>query len=211
MPPRLFAIEMDLDLLSPEHAFQAETPEDCLEFLRSWCTEAAAARSLSLKQALDSICRRELSGDESQQLASMGVINMFSIVSAVHSVIFQLSQTSFGFQPNFEPIRNALQNWKQIWQRIPTLSFSTYESLASAHDPNDVTKLWKRNGFCKHSAEYWHFAELMLEYVSTVHSQAAAGPSLGHRIIEKYDQDYHQVNALMSQLQDMRLGQVVSG
>lgn len=110
-------------------------------------------------------------------------------------------------------IRNALNNWKAIWE-----FYSIHYSSSPPHATIARTRLtpenaWKRIGFKRHCPEFWLLASVIMERLTCAESwrrqkdpltaNQSDLPSLGatppDRVFTKYDQNsMRQVNELIS-------------
>jgi hypothetical protein len=73
--------EMKMDMAWPEACFQAGTAKDCAEEVRRWMNESSLLRKLTLRDAVEQVCREELTPDFHRDLADLGPLNLFAIVS----------------------------------------------------------------------------------------------------------------------------------
>lgn len=222
LPPRMAAAEMRLSLACPEECFQADNLPDSFLRLKQWYSSANTSATLSLSAALETLCQKELDDKICRVFATVGILNMFTMVSgenledrqgygllqgganrllAMHSLLFQQTQTSFGHEPQLTPIRNALSNWIRIWHMMsPGATFTMNRSSSSAQD------LWKRTGFMRHAAEFYLLAKIMVEHVELCQRDRTSAQGRSSLLasapkpygFEKYDEtSMQQVNDLI--------------
>ncbi|EXJ69403.1 uncharacterized protein A1O5_07439 [Cladophialophora psammophila CBS 110553] len=200
LPPRMAAAEMKLNLACPEGCFQADSARDCFLRLRQWYSSANTTATMSLSAALETLCQKELDDRVCMRFSTVGILNMFTMASALHSLLFQQTQTSFGYEPQLTPIRNALSNWIRIWHMMsPT-------ALALSGNSSSVYDLWKRTGFMRHAAEFHLLAKIIVKHVEMCQRDRTTAQSNSFMLtsaaqpfgFEKYDEtSMQQVNDLI--------------
>lgn len=167
----------------PESCFQAATKDECYEEIQCWMLDLGATCCITLCTAVEDACEKILVQDSKRNLARLGPLNLFAIVSgenlqslrlssksltyheAFHALIFQ-HQNSFGGEAQVVSIRNALGNWIGIWE-IYSRELSSTPPHVLINGCLDPENMWKRVGFLRHSLEYWSLASLILDRIST--------------------------------------------
>ncbi|KAK1752718.1 hypothetical protein QBC47DRAFT_62099 [Echria macrotheca] len=225
LPHRMVIKEMKMHMASPAPCFQAATAEECLLRIHELMPPTSPFCRLLLRDAIEQVCMDTLTSEEQENLSQLGPLNLFAIVSAFHSIIFQ-HQNSFGVAGQLEPIRNGLRNWISIWERyFDDWSNSYPNDGAQAYPPLET--MWKRVGFIRFSPEYWLLGTLLTDRIAEAASQEQPG-GLGvtsrgpfqestsntgraharsvEPILDKYDQtSMRQVNDLITDFQRFRV------
>ncbi|SPO05408.1 related to C2H2 transcription factor [Cephalotrichum gorgonifer] len=219
LPPRMVIKEMKMHMARPEGCFQAATGEDCFEELWAWRSQSPIPSSLTLSEAVEMVCRGGMSEEMRCSLASLGPLNLFAIISAVHSLVFQ-HQNSIGACTNLTAIRHALDNWKPIWEH--------YRAELSTGPPHNMIlgdaltpeNAWRRIGFSRHAHEYWLLASVITDRIEGADAsreggggrrelvaEAAAAEGGGpDPILTRYDQtSMRQVNDLIADFQKVQI------
>ncbi|KAL2754156.1 hypothetical protein ACRALDRAFT_1063086 [Sodiomyces alcalophilus JCM 7366] len=219
LPPRLVIKEMRLHMARPDACFQATTAEECFEEIQKWNARAPFLSSLTLSEAVEMVCKGEMDEGVHRSLADLGPLNLFAVVSAFHSLIFQ-HQNSFGGDGHIVAIRHALSNWKAIWE-----FYSGHLSTSPPHATVARTRLtpenaWKRIGFKRHAPEFWLLASVIMERLTSADSWrrqksswvtdqadlSSLGATPPDQIFTKYDQtSMHQVNDIISDFHKVQL------
>jgi hypothetical protein len=161
--PRFVLRELRMGLSSPESCFNATTPDECLAQLQKWQYQSMTRSTLydlikaTLSPAIDI---------ETQiRMAYQSTITMFSIVSALHVVLFN-SDPTIGHVAQYTPIYHGLGNWQTIWNRQ-----RLYCPLQSI-DTNSA-------GFWQYCSDYWLLAKLFTEQITQAAAMChAPGPSV---------------------------------
>lgn len=108
-------------------------------------------------------------------LAALGPLNLFALTSAIHSQIFQYRSNSWGTLQLLAPIRNALDNWRAIWELSVTSLPPKLSPHADRADDGEYStqvimqkpeRMWLRVGFCRYCYEYWLLADLMVSQLT---------------------------------------------
>lgn len=81
LPPRMVTKEMTMQMASPESCFQASTSERCLEQIRHWMPDPTAICKITLRDAIETLCIKNLSSESQRRMAALGPLNLFAIVS----------------------------------------------------------------------------------------------------------------------------------
>jgi hypothetical protein len=79
-PPKILAQEMEVDLTYPEESFQALSSKECFAMLSVHCGDTKEER-LTLRSAISSICKENLTSQFQSRLTRMSIYNMFTIIS----------------------------------------------------------------------------------------------------------------------------------
>ncbi|KAL2133004.1 hypothetical protein VTI74DRAFT_3042 [Chaetomium olivicolor] len=221
LPHRMVIKEMKMHMATPEVCFQASTAEECIEQIYRWMPPDSPFYTLFLREAIENLCRDALTPESQQELAQLGPVNLFAMVSAIHYMIFQ-HQNLFAVEGQLVPIRNGLRNWIGIWER--------YAAVPAAHSPHGLMQndslapklMWKRIGFARYSPEYWLLGSLLTDRLAatTVTAGDASGSGSSFQtsssargkarsvepILEKYDQtSMRQVNDLITDFQKFNI------
>jgi uncharacterized protein (DUF608 family) len=133
-------------------------------------------------------------------------------------MIFQ-QQNLTGVEGQLVPIRNALHNWKAVWDVYRTrISSDPLNEKAGSHV--EAHDMWKRLGFSRYCPEYWLLANLLVNKMSAAILQQQQlvrpdtmdgnGELCSARIVEpvldKYDQtSMRQVNDLITSFRSFEL------
>ncbi|KAK6384966.1 hypothetical protein LTS17_002529 [Exophiala oligosperma] len=168
LPPRLVIKEMKMHMACTEATYQAGTARACWDQIQ---------RDLELKRESDSIkdlcsavellCKDAGRIPQKQllALADLGPLNLFSMTSALHSLIFHY-QNSLGCHGQLIPVRNAIHNWREAWLIYQAQSLMKPRYSTVGEEEVSCRDLWRRIGFIRHAAEYWLLASFMLEKIS---------------------------------------------
>lgn len=70
-----------MHMACPESCFQAATPEDCFAQIGAVAGPSTPFCSLLLRDAIENMCTEELMPETQQNLAQLGPLNLFAIVS----------------------------------------------------------------------------------------------------------------------------------
>ncbi|KAK4160083.1 hypothetical protein QBC43DRAFT_293281 [Cladorrhinum sp. PSN259] len=215
LPHRIVIKEMKMHMASPEACFQAATAEECFEEIHTWMHAGSPFCDLYLRRGIETLCGGPMSSELQYQYSSLGPLNLFAMVSAIHYMIFQ-HQNLFGVEGQLIPIRQALQNWISIWEMCFDSSATGRWPHGLMHDESLMPDtMWKRMGFVRYSAEYWLLGSLLINRLtsrSDMHrDQGMSPPDLTgahgkaktvEPILEKYDQtSMRQVNDLITDFQ----------
>ncbi|KAL3476682.1 hypothetical protein BJX99DRAFT_258232 [Aspergillus californicus] len=215
LPPRMVIKEMQIHTAVPETCFQALSADECYEQIELFLPAESPYWNTSLSGAFQTLCKDSLETNIRDSMAALGPLNLFALVSAIHSLIFQY-RNSWGSIQILSPIHSTLNNWKAIWQQftaslVPAMS----PHVTVDHNSLQPETMWKRVGFCSYCPEYWLLANLMTDRLS---GQKSAGNMVGEEnelerldgpldsILNKYDQtSMRQVNQLILSLSDFRI------
>ncbi|RDL41437.1 uncharacterized protein BP5553_01416 [Venustampulla echinocandica] len=219
LPPRMVIKEMKMHMAFPESCFQAATEDECYEQIQSWMLGLGRTCCITLRTAVEDACEKVLVQDTHRNLARLGPLNLFAIVSALHALIFQY-QNSFGGEAQVVSIRNALGNWIRIW-KIYSTELSSTPPHVLINDCLNPENMWRRVGFLRNSLEYWSLASLILDRISTSSTNQrdhgiTSDTNLSRRtalqdgpaspILDKYDQtSMRQVNDLIADFQKVQI------
>lgn len=132
-------------------------------------------------------------------------------------MIFQ-HQNLTGVEGQLIPIRNALCNWKNIWD-VHCAHFSTASSPSQQAGAVDACSMWKRIGFIRHCDEYWLLANLLVAKIAaaTAHQRLGRADATDDNgevwharivkpVLDKYDQtSMRQVNELITNVRSFQL------
>ncbi|KAE8407021.1 hypothetical protein BDV37DRAFT_269450 [Aspergillus pseudonomiae] len=189
-PPRMVVSELKMDMASPEECFQARSATECFTALSAWKDSIFWRERLSMSAVVRRICQRSLDDHLVQEYSRMGTLNMCTIVLSLHALIFSL-QNSLIFESTFTPVQTGLENWGRIWnKRIPE----------DRYTPDDPHTIWKKIGFVRYAAEFWHLARIIVARV-----QSGSLPK-SQTDLSRYDHtDMVDVNGLIMEYRRMSL------
>ena len=216
-PPRMVIRELCLDLACPEPCFQAESAELCLELLQKWISHRPTKRRMSLFAAISALRREKMDVSIQEDLAQSGVLNLWAITSAFHVLLFHI-EPGFSTGPQLVVLRNAILNWRTIWDSRFADGFVDACGIIKAKQeaPQATEQSWKRIGFMRNAPEYWRLAQLILERLeSTEHSLEAAEELCGLgsgrwstplSVLPKFDEtDMGQLHEFIATFQELKM------
>ncbi|PKS08387.1 hypothetical protein jhhlp_005331 [Lomentospora prolificans] len=218
LPPRMVIKEMKIHLARPEACFQAETAEECLEELQKWTAQSAILPVLTLSEAVEMVCKGAMPEGMHETLAHLGALNLFAMISAVHSLVFQ-HQNSFSQDGHLAAIRHALNNWKPVWDIYMTTHATSPPHNMLAGVVLTPENAWRRIGFCRHAHDYWLLASVIIDKLTspvcdmTVNPASSPESDTGQSpprenttILTQYDQtSMQQVNELIADFQKIQI------
>jgi hypothetical protein len=73
--------EMKMHLAFPESCFQALTEDECYEKIQCWISSLSPTCFVTLRSAVEDICEKVLVQDTHRNLARLGPLNLFAMVS----------------------------------------------------------------------------------------------------------------------------------
>ncbi|KAE8368572.1 hypothetical protein BDV27DRAFT_40370 [Aspergillus caelatus] len=156
-PPRMVVSELKMDIACPEECFQAGSATECFTALSAWKDSIFWRERLSMSSVVKWICQRSLDDHLVHEFSRMGTLNMCTLVLSLHSLIFSL-QNSLIFESTFTPVQTGLENWGRIWnKRIPE----------DRYTPDNPHTIWKKIGFVRYAAEFWHLARIIVARVQS--------------------------------------------
>ncbi|KAK4937633.1 hypothetical protein LTR10_021779 [Elasticomyces elasticus] len=218
VPPRMTNREMTNDLACPEPCFQAATVVDCFQKTREWVTHPLCCERTTLYAAIRCFGQTSIDPVTQQYLAQAGVLNLWTIVSAFHNLIFHIDP-GFGSESQLAAMANAIANWKDIWKLRSMNGFKDCYSLVHLEPhPSRLgrNEAWKRTGFMRRAPEYWLLAQAKLERLESTQRSLEAAESLSGRdnwlcnvpgtVLPKYDEtSMEQLSEFISSFQAMRV------
>ncbi|KAH6884843.1 hypothetical protein B0T10DRAFT_577204 [Thelonectria olida] len=169
-PPRLVVPEMQMALACPDDCFQADTAEECLFLLRTWSSNRPYQASLTVHKIVQLLFRSRDEDAVIQDALDLSILNLFTIVTAMHEVMFYL-RTSFASHSELSPVQTGLDRWIKLWDQGTHLQ----ELMNRTHPA--CNEMWKRVGFFRHADEYWLLAKLMLERWKSKTEGDSEGPN----------------------------------
>ncbi|KAE8373610.1 hypothetical protein BDV26DRAFT_62176 [Aspergillus bertholletiae] len=189
-PPRMVVSELKMDVACPEECFQAGSPTECFTALHAWRSSIFWRDGLSMSAVVKMICQRSLDDHLVHEFSRMGTLNMYTVVLSLHSLTFSL-QNSLIFETTLTPVQTGLDNWGRIWnKRIPE----------DRYTPDDPHTIWRKIGFVRYAAEFWHLARIIVARV-----QSGSFPTCQTEF-PRYDHtDMVDVNGLITEYQRMSL------
>ncbi|KAJ5775461.1 uncharacterized protein N7511_000472 [Penicillium nucicola] len=197
-PPRIMVSELKMDVSCPEACFQAESAGECLALFEEWTKTRFWRRKVSIVSAVRQICQAEIDDDLVQEFSAIGTLNLFTMVQAIHSLMFHL-QNSLIFKTTFAPVQTGLDNWRRIWdKRIP--------------EDNDIPvtaeNAWKLIGFLRHASEFWHLARIKTAKIVSMADDDQTEDEDTYET-SRYDHtDMGEVNGLIMEYRRMNLGMI---
>jgi hypothetical protein len=81
LPPRMVIRELQLRMAYPEACFQADTAEECARAMRDWRDHLPTMADISLREAIQVFCSDNLVPSVRCELANLGPLNLFVIIS----------------------------------------------------------------------------------------------------------------------------------
>ncbi|PMD39577.1 hypothetical protein L207DRAFT_566531 [Hyaloscypha variabilis F] len=81
LPPRMVIKEMKMHMAFPESCFQAATKDECYGEIQCWISSFSPTCYITLLAAVEDICERALVQDTRRNLARLGPLNLFAMVS----------------------------------------------------------------------------------------------------------------------------------
>ncbi|KAK3392723.1 hypothetical protein B0H63DRAFT_456453 [Podospora didyma] len=221
LPHRMVIKEMKMHMASPEACFQAATADECIENIHTWMAPPSPFCSVLLCDAVEKMFIDTFTTESRQRFSQLGPLNLFTIVSAFHYMIFQ-HQNLFGVEGQLVPIRNGLRNWIEVWELYFDSSWSSIAPHGLLRDDCFTPEtMWRRVGFMQWCADFWLLGSLLTDRISTATAysreerdsrqaqqpsdDSSANPPLARSIepiLDKYDQtSMRQVNDLISAFQ----------
>jgi hypothetical protein len=73
--------EMKMHMSWPEACFQAETASSCAEEIKRWLPKSSPVYRLTLRDAVEQVCREGMNTESQRTYAQLGPLNLFAIVS----------------------------------------------------------------------------------------------------------------------------------
>ncbi|KAE8312286.1 hypothetical protein BDV41DRAFT_307162 [Aspergillus transmontanensis] len=189
-PPRMVVSELKMDVACPEECFQAGSATECFTALSAWKDSVFWRERLSMSAVVKRICQRSLEDHLVYEFSRMGTLNMCTLVLSLHSLIFSL-QNSLIFEYTFTPVQTGLENWGRIWnKRIPE----------DRYTPDNPHTIWKKIGFVRYAAEFWHLARIIVASVQSGNLPRSQKESSRHDHTDMVD-----VNGLIMEYRRMSL------
>ncbi|OQE40156.1 hypothetical protein PENCOP_c006G03600 [Penicillium coprophilum] len=200
MPPRMVVAELQMSINGPDECFQALTATECFAALNRWAENVPHHSQYSIASVLETMFQPDLPVEKKELYAHFGNINLFILVTALHTLVFQL-QNAMAPPEAFRRIENALQNWRKVW---------AYRRLSLCHlddafDGNSLLHMWKRTGFMKDALEFWLLCNVILERIRPADGRDDLNTMPG-RVLKRFDEtNMKQVNDLMKQFENFSL------
>ncbi|KAK0387434.1 hypothetical protein NLU13_5746 [Sarocladium strictum] len=166
-PPRIVLTELVMDLASPEDCFQAESAEECFVNLKTWREVLGHESSPTVASTIAALCTRSLSPEDSRAFSKMSVLNMFTIISGLYTMSFNL-QTSLIYNEEITRIQAGLDKWSELWP-----SPSRDRELVGMHTFVDHGE--PAVGFMRYAPEYWLLARLIVQRIRSAGNAARLG------------------------------------
>ncbi|KAL5360219.1 hypothetical protein BJX96DRAFT_175083 [Aspergillus floccosus] len=220
LPPRMVAKEMKMHAAVPEACFQALTADECYDAIQRWMPSTSLYWRVSFRTLFERLCLDDLTEDLQQSVAALGPLNLFTIISGIHSLVFQY-QSFFSAGHLLLRTHNALNNFKAIWHLHETTCIGRMPHTTVDESSLTPSTMWQRVGFCRHAGDFWLLAKVKVDRLSAADvSQDKSvleegddnDSSLVDPILNKYDQtSMRQVNDLISEFQKVHLGDLAAG
>ena len=78
--PRMVVHELQMELSSPEHIFQAKTPQSWYERMKTWAESDIGQSRMLISDAVKVICDENLSPETFQMFLQMTLLNFFTLI-----------------------------------------------------------------------------------------------------------------------------------
>ncbi|KIV98381.1 uncharacterized protein PV09_09786 [Verruconis gallopava] len=209
LPPRLVVRELKMDLACPEPCFQACSFEECFVQLRAWTSPQTHRQMLDVSSAVELMCHPQISRQCQVRLNSLSTLNMFTLVTALHSLAFSI-QNSLISDSEMSPLHSGIENWKQLWVT------GNLREMPEIDEQDLLATMWKRVGFFQHALEFWLLVKATVGQMHSLRPNQSCtyvvDNSLGDgaRSVRsmKYDADMSQVHAIITALQNFNLSEL---
>ncbi|KAE8330279.1 hypothetical protein BDV39DRAFT_202084 [Aspergillus sergii] len=153
-PPRMVISELQMDLACHEDCFQATSVDACLSaFARSTALMACQGGRPTVRAAIRRICQSHISPESEAAFERLSTLNMFTIVSALHNLLFHMQSTVV--ETTAQALESGLHNWKYLWAKR--------QRLLEQDGDKYGTDMRTDEGFMRHAEEYWLLANVLLE------------------------------------------------
>ncbi|GFF38041.1 C2H2 type zinc finger domain protein [Aspergillus udagawae] len=215
LPPRMVVKEMKMHVAAPESCFQAPTADQCYDAIRTWMPSASLCWKFSFRALFETLCIDDLPLKMQQAVAALGPLNLFTIISGIHSLVFQY-QSFFSAGHLLLRTHTALQNFKHIWHLHETTTIGQLPHTTVDESNLNTDNMWQRVGFCRHAGDFWLLASVKVDRLSVAEAEqhtAIRGEFVledseqSDPILSQYDQtSMRQVNELISEFQRVYLG-----
>ncbi|KAH8721710.1 hypothetical protein BGZ61DRAFT_571798 [Ilyonectria robusta] len=153
-PPRMMLSELNIDLTCPDACFEANSAEECFILLYDSKPNGADHPSLNISTTLELLCRTDC--DDLESLKHLSILNMFTIVTALHYLIFHF-QATLADLSQATPAEVGLSKWISLWHQGACLPEMELRRFPSCED------MWKRVGFMQFAPEYYLLSRIMLD------------------------------------------------
>ncbi|KPM40754.1 hypothetical protein AK830_g5821 [Neonectria ditissima] len=153
-PPRMMMPELNIDLICPDACFEANSAQECFVLLLDSTKRREGQPRLKISTALELLCRTE--GSDYRKLQHLGVLNMFTIVTALNYLIFHF-QSSLADLSQSKPVDVGLSRWISLWYQSECQNELKLRGMQPCQD------MWKRVGFMQHAPEYFLLARILLD------------------------------------------------
>lgn len=81
LPPRMVIKELHMRMAYPESCFQASNAAECAAAINDWTLQSFSTSEISLRKAIQTFCDAEFSPLLRCELAGLGPLNLFVIIS----------------------------------------------------------------------------------------------------------------------------------
>lgn len=212
--------EMTVDLVCPEPCFQTATSAEGISMVKKWMSHPLWNKRAPLYAVIRSFRKKDMDPELQQYLAQSGVLNLWTIVSAFHVLLFHVDP-GFGSDSQCQVLRNAICNWRSIWNMRLEDNFEDLcgiRNLLRAQSAPEANASWKRIGFMRNAPEYWLLARIILERLESTQQSLDAAESLSGQsgwrynltasVLPKYDEtSMDQLNEFITSFQSLKMSE----
>ncbi|EAW12652.1 transcription factor domain-containing protein [Aspergillus clavatus NRRL 1] len=194
-PPRMVVSELQMDMSCPEPCFQADSAIECFNLLRGCEGSTFWSARLSVAEVARRICQGELDEQCIHEYSTMGTLNLFTTVQALHSLLMIPLQNSPALDSTLAPVQIGLDNWRRMW---------IHRRPEDRRIPDQPRCLWKKIGVVRYAPGVWHLARSLLARMTAsamgpIPESSRQGPARdGHT-------DMTDVNGLIMEYQQLNL------
>ncbi|KIW63366.1 hypothetical protein, variant [Phialophora macrospora] len=174
VPPRIGIPELTFSFSCTAACFEATTPDElwaAIDLDPGCCWQT---QDFTLRGAVELMCREGASSaDVLKSLRGLTTLNLFAVVSALHSLLFtQQMSLSLSSSETMSRLRNALHMWAQLWERRRRVPDCAVPSSAHISVSGDT------DGIYRHADEWQAFALAKLDRLTaTGGTVTATAPS----------------------------------
>ncbi|KAJ4209631.1 hypothetical protein NW759_013487 [Fusarium solani] len=203
-PPRMVISELQFGLACPESCFKATKLDVWLASMSTYLQSQSTYGAMRLSDAIDTMLKAELTAKEAGLFQHTNLVNLFTIASAFHNLIFHHS-TGPARQLNNPYLSCGLRNWIRAWDT----RVLTPDDVDTAQP--DVFDWWRRIGFMKYAPEFWRLAVVVFKVSrdgqqAIVHGNQGFGGVRRASLFKEFDSsNMQQVNELITQYQDLNV------
>lgn len=140
--------EMQIDLTCPESWFQASSLVEFVSAVQS--DPGPYPKPPSLVDTVRLLCA-DSPDPATDFLDRASKLNLFTIATALHGLIFHQKSSLFALPSNQNPLRKALDRWEAAWQ------------INAHRDPDPARYSCEQHGFMRYADEFAVLARISLE------------------------------------------------